>query len=331
MDWVKQVKKIVVLFLAISVYGTLGYILIEGWSVVDALYMTAVTVSTVGYSEVHPLSLSGKAFTISLIVVGVGAFLYIISSIAEFVVSGQLTGALGRRRMKKTIDAMKDHYIICGYGRVGHQVALELQREGVPFVVVDTNEHVGQDCVQKGYLFIKGDASNDEVLKEAGIMRAIGLVTATDADADNVYITLSARNLKSDLFIVARSNLEKSEFKLIKAGADRVICPDSLGGRRLASLLIRPTVIEFLDVVMYSAEIELLMEEVIVHKRSPFVGETIEDVRRKCIAGPNILALKKRGQEQMIASPDLKTVVDEGDRFVALGTKEQLRGLEGLS
>jgi voltage-gated potassium channel len=328
-DWLRQVRKIVLLFLAVAAFGVAGFMAIEGWSFLDALFMTVVTISTVGYGEVHPLTTYGKVFAIALIFLGVGTFLYVITSIGEFVVSGQLSGALGRRKMKKTIHDLKDHYILCGFGRVGTQVALELQREHVPFVVIDNNPDPIQECSLRGHLYIEGDASNDEVLQEAGIMRAKGLVTATDADADNVYITLSAKGLKSDLFVVARANLEKSEYKLMKAGADRVLSPYSIGGKRLASLLLRPTVVEFLDVVMHGTEIELLMEEVIVREKSPFVGGTMGEVRKRCVAGANILALKKKGGEKMIANPAPETRIDAGDRFVALGTREQLRDLEG--
>lgn len=330
-DWLRQIRKIVFLFLAVIAFGVAGFMAIEGWGFLDALFMTVVTISTVGYREVQPLTGPGMIFDIVLIFLGVGTFLYVITSIGEFVVSGQLSGALGRRKMNKSIQDLKDHYILCGFGRVGQQVALELEREHVPFVVIDNNPEPIQGCSARGYLYIEGDASNDEVLLEAGIMRAKGLVTATDADADNVYITLSAKGLKAGLFVVARANLEKSEYKLTKAGADRVLSPYSIGGRRLASLLLRPTVVEFLDVVMHGTEIELLMEEVIVREKSQFVGGTMGEVRKRCVAGANILALKKKGGEKMIANPVPETRIDAGDRFVALGTREQLRDLEGLT
>ncbi len=330
-NWLRQAGKIALLFFAVMAAGVIGFMAIEGWGLLDALFMTVVTVSTVGYSEVHPLSTGGMVFAIVLIFFGVGTFLYAIMNIAEFVISGAWTGTLGRRKMKKTIDAMNNHYILCGFGRVGQQVAVEFGRERVPFVVVDNNAEAIEACIASGCLFIEGDASNDKVLKEAGIQRAKGLITATDADADNVYITLSAKGLNSDLFVVARANMEKSEYKLLKAGADRVLSPYSLGGRRLASLLLRPTVVEFLDVVMHSEDIELFMEEVEVGEKSSFVGSTMMDVRKSYAAGANILALKKRGEKRMTATPGPKTVIGAGDMFVALGTRAQLKELEGLS
>ncbi|MFQ5586636.1 MAG: potassium channel family protein, partial [Thermodesulfobacteriota bacterium] len=295
------------------------------------LYMTIITISTVGYRELYPLSQQGKIFVIVFIVLGVGSFLYFISVTAEYFVAGYLQGVFWRRRMKKTIDALKSHHIICGFGRVGEQVALEFAREEVPFVVLDNNPEAIQRCRAHGYLLVEGDASNDDHLKEAGIMSAKGLIAATDSDADNVYVILSAKSLNSNLFVVARANLEDSEHKLIKAGADRVLSPYSIGGRRLASLLLRPTVVEFLDVVMHSADIELYMEEISVHDKSSFVGSTIADARVKYVTGANILAIQKKGVEKVIANPPTDTVIGTGDRLVALGTREQLKELEGLT
>lgn len=331
MDWEKQVLKIVSLLISIITFGVSGLMLIEGWPFLDALYMTVITMSTVGFREVHPLSTAGTVFVIVLIVLGVGTFLYIITSLSEYIVAGHLVGAMGRRKMKKEIDTLEDHYIICGFGRVGHQAALELEREVVPFVIIDNFPEPIKRCAESGYLYIQGDASNDLILKEAGIERAKGLVTATDSDADNVYVTLSAKNIRDDLFVVARANLEGSEQKLLKAGVDRVISPYSIGGRRLASLLLRPTVVEFLDVVMHSTEIELMMEEVGVHKKSPFVGASMSEARIKCITGANILAIKKKGERGMTVNPSSDIIIEPGDKLVAFGTREQLKELEGLT
>lgn len=331
MDWEKQIIKIVLLLISIITFGVAGLMFVEGWSFLDALYMTVITMSTVGFREVHPLSSSGMVFVITLIALGVGSFLYIITSLAEYVVAGHLVGALGRRRMKKEIDSLNNHYIICGFGRVGQQVAAELKREGVPCVIIDNDPVSIERCISEGYLYIQGDASNDEVLKKAGIERVKGLVTATDSDADNVYVTLSAKNLRDNIFVVARANTEGSEHKLYKAGADRVLSPYSIGGRRLASLLLRPTVVEFLDVVMHSTEIELIMEEVLVHKNSPFVSAPMADARTRCMTGANILAIKKKGEKKMIATPSPDIIIEAGDRLVVFGTRDQLKELEGLT
>ncbi|MFQ5442214.1 MAG: potassium channel family protein [Thermodesulfobacteriota bacterium] len=331
MYWQRQFFKIALILLSVIIIGVGGFVFVEGWGFLDALYMTLITISTVGFNEVHPITPSGKVFVIGLIMLGVGTFFYIITSLAEFVVSGQFGGALGRKRMKKAIDSLKNHYIICGFGRVGQQVAMELKREGVPFVVIDDSPDSIQRCIGEGYLYIEGDASNDDALKEAGIFRAKGLVTATDSDADNVYIALSARALNKDLNVVARANLAKSEYKLLKAGADRVISPYSIGGRRLASLLLRPAVVDFLDVVMHGAEIELIMEEVFVHDRSVFAGMTMGEAREKSLRSANILAIKKKDGERVMANPPEAMEIERGDRLIALGTRAQLKELEGLA
>ena len=327
----RRIEKTLLLLLLVVTFGVIGFITIEGWSFLDALYMTVITLSTVGYRELYPLSPYGKVFIIVFIVLGVGVFYYIIVTTAEYFVSGYLQGMFGRRRMKQSIDALKEHYIICGFGRVGEQVANEFEREKIPFVVVDSDADVLKRCAARDYLFIEGDASNDDCLKEAGIMRAKGLVAATDADADNVYVILSAKTLNSDLFVVARSNLDESVNKLRKAGADRVLSPYSIGGRRLAALLLRPAVVEFLDVVMHSADIELYMEDIMVKDRSTFVGATISDAKIKCVTGVNILAIKKGEEAQVIANPPIDTIINAGDMLVALGTRKQLNELEGLS
>jgi voltage-gated potassium channel len=308
----------------------IGYMLIEGWSFIDALYMTITTISTVGYSEVKPLTSIGRVFTIALIVLGVGVFFFIITIIAEYIIAGHLFGAIGRRKMKQKIASYKDHYILCGFGRVGVQVAQSLEQEGVPIVIIDNNPESIKRCEQKGYAYIEGDASDDTVLKDAGIERAKGLVTATDSDADNVYVTLSSKSIKEDLLVVARATTTEAGHKLIKAGADRVISPYSLGGKRLASLLLRPAVVEFIDVVMHDIEEELLMEDVFVREKSCFMGKTIVEAREKCAAGANILAVKKKGAKRMLANPPADTLIETGDHLVALGTKEQLKELERL-
>ncbi|MFQ5427794.1 MAG: potassium channel family protein [Thermodesulfobacteriota bacterium] len=330
MHWLKQFWKIGLLLVCVVVLGVAGFILIEGWSFFDSLYMTFITISTVGFSEVRPLTQEGKALVVVLIILGVGTFFYIMTTLSEYAVSGQLEGVFGRRRMKKKIEALDGHYIVCGFGRVGAQVAMELSQENMPFVVVDNMQENIARCVSLGYLYVAGDATDDETLRDAGILRARGLVTATDSDADNVYISLSARNLKRDIFIVARSNIEKTEFKLLKAGADRVLSPYSIGGKRLASLLLRPAVVDFLDVVMHARDIELVLEEVLVREDSAFAGITMGKARNLCEEGANILAILKKDREGIIPNPAKDLAVEVGDKLIVVGTKRQLSEIEGL-
>ena len=326
----KHIKKISLLFILIIIIGILGYMVIEGWSFTDSLYMTLMTISTVGFNEVHPLSPAGRFYTNFVIVIGVGAFLYTMSIFAEYIIAGHLHGALERRRMKKKIDALRGHHIICGFGRVGYEVAQELHKDNVEFVVIDSSPEAVKHCSDLNYRIIEGNASKDDVLREAGIMEAKGLVTATDSDADNVYVTLSAKSLNNELLVVARATNDEAEHKLLKAGADRVISPYRLGGHRLASLLTRPTVVEFMDVIMQKTDIEFIMEDIHIRENSSFADKTMVEARAMCVAGLNILALKK-GVKGIITSPSPETLIEQGDNMVVIGTREQLKALEDIS
>lgn len=328
----KQIFYIFITMAVIMAFGVTGFMTIEGWSFLDSLYMSVITVSTVGYREVHPPSQAGMIFTIIFIIVGVGTFLYVITSTAEIIIAGHLKGEIGRNRMKKKINELKNHYIVCGFGRVGQLVAKELARSNAHFVVIDINADYIARCVEKGFLCILGSASDDEILKEAGIMRARGLVSAIDSDAENVYVTLSAKNLNSGIHVVARASSDEAGFKLLKARADRVLSPYSHGGKRLANLLLRPNVVEFLDVVMHSDEAQFCMEEIEVRAGSRLVGLSIGEMRHKCTAGANVLAVKKSGEHnKVIASPDAAMLIESGDMLITLGTREQLKQIEGLT
>lgn len=326
-----HILKVVVIFAFIMTIGIIGLMAIEGWSFLDSLYMVTITLSTIGYREIHELSTPGTIFLICFIILGVGSFFYAISTTAEFIIEGHLKGVLGRKKMTKKIHDLKGHYIICGFGRVGQLVAQELKKDGAEFVIIDVNRDAINKCVQSGYLYIDGSASNDDVLREAGIMTAKGLVSAIDSDAENVYVTLSAKTLRSDIYVVARASSEEAEYKLLKAHADRVLSPYTIGGKRLASLLLRPNVVEFLDVVMHAGEERLLMEEIVVRDRSAFCGLTVGEAKSRCSSGANILAIKKNGAVKVTASPDGKTVISTGDLLITLGTREQLKEMEALT
>lgn len=330
MDWERRILKAVGLVAVIVAVGVAGLMGVEGWSFIDSLYMTVITISTVGFSEVYPLSQGGKLFVIVLIFFGVGTYIYIISIVAEYLVAGALIGGIGRRKMKKKIEKLQGHSIVCGFGRVGSEVAIELKNGGVDLVVIEKDPEHLKLCASMGYLYIEGDASSDDVLVEAGIHRARGLVSAVDSDAANVYVTLSAKSLNKDVFVVARSERAESEKKLRAAGADRVISPSGIGGRRLASQLLRPAVLEFLDVVMHSADIEIYMEEVKVKKDSTFVGATLVDARKKCLEGANILAILKIAGGGMKVELAVDTRIECDDMLIAIGTGAQLRQLEAL-
>jgi voltage-gated potassium channel len=315
---------------AIIAIGITGYMLIEGWPFLDATYMTVITIATVGFSEVHALSPAGQIFTICLIASGVAAAAYAIGRFLEFMLEGYFSEVLGGRSMKKRIDQLKNHYIVCGFGRVGEQVAREFKRSGAPFVVLDPNPDVKKYLDAEDVLYIQGDAADEEVLKDAGIDRAKGLVSVVDSDADNVYVTLTARALNTNLFIIARSNLESAAYKLKRAGANRVISPYSLGGRRIASMVLKPVVSDFLDTVMHGEKMEFQLEEMTVGKESALKDTSVReaDIRRK--SGAMVLSIfRSDGHFESDLHGDTK--IGEGDRLIVIGTPDQLEKLEVMN
>ena len=311
----------------IIVAGAIGYVVIEGWSFIDALYMTIITVTTVGYAEVHPLTTAGRIFTIFLIIGGVSGALYTLSVIAGYIIEGHLGTTLGRRRMERTLAKLKEHFILCGYGRVGQEIARIFTEEGVPFVVIDKDQEGIATAEKDGYLYVLADATSDEGLKEAGIERARGLVVAVGSDADSVYITLSARGLRPDLFIEARASSSMAGAKLKKAGANRIIAPYSLGARRMAELALRPAVVDFIDTVIRSRGRDLQMENITVSHDSALAGLTVEETRHRTKAA--ILTISRKGGK-LLVNPSIEETIEAGDRLITLGTKKQLAALEEI-
>ena len=313
-------------FVAILVVGTVGYVLIEGWSFLDALYMTVITITTVGYAEVHSLSAGGRIFSIFLIIGGVGGALYAITGIIEYIVQGHFGTIWGRRRMKARITKLTRHFILCGYGKVGEEIARSFKEEEMPFVVVDNNPESIARVEQTGHLYLQGDATSDEVLREAGIEQARGLVAAVGSDVDNTYITLSARGLCPDLFIAARASSEETKAKLKRAGANRVVSPHSIGGRRMAMLALRPAVVDFIDTVIYGHGRELQLEDIDIGRNSQLVGLTLKVAQSK--TGITVLAMRKKSGKLLAKPPEEETIKD-GDRLIVIGTKKRLAALEG--
>src|SRR5688572_753789 len=313
----------------IMLTGTLGYVVIEDWNVLDALYMTITTMATVGFGEIHPLSPRGRVFTIGLIILGVGGALYLLTTMMQFVFEGHLGRNLERRRMKRRIDHLRDHFIMCGFGRVGRQVSHDFKAAGVPFVVIDVNQASLDLAAEEGYLCIRGDASDDETLRRAGIETARGLVTCVQSDADNIFVTLSARALKADLFIVARGNNDDAAPKLRRAGADRVVSPYSIGGRQMAMLATRPAAVELIDRVLSHADVDLLLEDFTIRDGSSLIGKTVREVGQEIAPGVLILAIRR--QSQLVTQPPSDEAFGAGDELVAFGTSAQLRALESAS
>jgi len=314
-------------FVIIVAIGVVGYMVFEGWTFLDAVYMTITTITTVGFREVHPLSEAGRIFSIFLIIGGVGGALYILTTIMGYILEGQFGITMGRRRMKTKIARLKKHLILCGYGRVGEEIALTFSQEGAPFVIISKDEEHVAKAEKEGYLAILGDATSDDVLEEAGIKRAYGLVSAVGSDTDNTFITLSAREERPDLFIEARSSSPESESKLRRAGADRVISPHAIGGRRMAMLALRPAVVDFIDTVIYGRGRELQLETVDVVSGSPLIGRTMGQAKGR--AGITALAMRKQ-DGTLIANPPDEDLIEEGDRLIVIGTKQRLAALEKI-
>jgi len=308
----------------IIVAGTVGYAAL-GFAWLDALYQTVTTVSTVGFREVHPLSAGGQAFTIALILVGVGTALYTFTQVLEVVVEGHVQEVLGRRRMEREIGRMAGHVIVCGFGRVGRNLAQYLTGAGEDVVVIEIDPERAAAAQGAGNV-VRGDATVDEVLKEAGIERARVLVTALTTDAANLFVTLTARSLSADLFIVARARIESSEAKLTQAGADRVVNPQGIGGARMAAFVLQPHVAEFLDVVMHDGSLEFRLEEVPLPAGSPLAGHSLRDAHIRDSTGALILALREAGGG-FATNPPPETVLEAGQILIAIGTEGQLRAL----
>ncbi len=321
--------RILLVLAVLLVGGTLGYHWIEGWSFADSIYMVVITLATVGYGETHPLTPGGRLFTIVLIVAGVGLVTFAVGTITRMVVEGELQTILGRRRAMSKIRRVKDHYIICGFGRIGSLIAREFERRPIPFVVIEREESVAAR-IPEAYPVVVGDATEEEMLLEAGIDRARGLVTVLHSDADNLFVTLTARDLNPKLFIIARYEEEKSEAKLLRAGADKVVSPYIIGGTRMAMGVLRPAVIDFIELATQSESLGLQMEEVPIAARTKLVGVALVDSRIRSELDIIVVAIKKKSGH-MEFNPSARTILEEGDRLIAIGQREHLRRLETLA
>jgi voltage-gated potassium channel len=310
---------------SVMVAGTVGY-LVLGFGLLDALYQTVTTVTTVGFREVQPLTAAGKVFTIALIVVGVGTALYTLGVIIETLLEGQLPEVFGRRRMERKITGMTEHVVVCGWGRVGRAIARDLVAMGARPVVVD-NDPIRVENVQ--YPAVLGDATDDGVLDRAGVRRARALVAALDTDAGNLFVTLSARALRPELFIVARVRLEENEGKLRRAGANRVVNPQSIGGARMAAFVLQPYVTEFVDVVMHDRGIEFRLEEIPVPEGSPIEGCSIREAHIRDRTGALVLALRDQNGT-FTTNPPPETLINADQIIIAIGTPGDLEKLQRL-
>jgi voltage-gated potassium channel len=301
---------------------------IEGWNFLDALYMTIITLTTVGYGEVHRLSTQGRIFNIFLMVGGVGTVFYALSTGARVVLEGELQEVFGRKRLKKKIKELNRHYIICGYGRMGRIICRELKAKGEDFIVIE--KAPGKLQENDNMLIVEGDATQDEVLMEAGIRNAKGLISVLPTDAENLFVVLSARALNHDLLIVARAVEEGSERKLLTAGADRVTSPYHIGGLHIAQTVLKPAVVDFIEFATKSGNIALQMEEVTIMKNSKLVGLTLGEGGIGRDLGIIIVAIR-RSSGEMKFNPSSYDTIEAGDTLIALGEISKLRVLEEMA
>jgi voltage-gated potassium channel len=320
----RRLLPVILLVTFIISFGTAGYMLIERWSFLDSLYMTIITLSTVGFKEVGELSTGGRLFTIILIIGGVGTVLYALSAGARFLLEGELQAAFGRRRLEKKVRELKNHYIICGFGRMGKIIGKELKNKGVQFIAIEKNPISYE---KEEVLILEGDASQDDILKESGIERAKGLITVLPTDAENLYVVLSAKGLNPDLYIVARAGEEGSEKKLLRAGADRVISPYYIGGLRIAHTVLKPAVVDFIEFATKAGNIDLQMEEIPIPEGSGLIGLTLDQCGMGKELGLIVVAIK-RATGEMRFNPTFRTIIKLGDTLIVLGEVSKLKILE---
>jgi len=318
-----------VLTLLIIGFGTAGYMAIEGWEILDAFYMTVITMGTVGYNEVHEISKTGRLFTVLLIFFGVGYFVYLAGVVVQFMVEGRMRAILGRRRLDKKIDRLNNHYIVCGYGRIGRVLCKNLQRKPLDLVVIEKDRELIPVMDEDKVLYVCGDVSDEANLIKAGIKRAKGLVAVLATDADNVFLVLTARQLNPDIHIVARACHVESKSKLRAAGASNVESPYEMGGVSMAQRILRPTVTNFLDLAFAHKRKDIQMEEIPVSSSSALSNVMLKDSGIRQKFNLIIIAIKK-SDDSMLFNPSFETLIKAGDTVIAVGEEANLKKLEDI-
>ena len=318
-----------IMLIGIVCLGTVGYRFIEDMSFFEAFYMTIISISTVGFSEIAPLHPSGRILTIFIVIMGISVGTYTIGTIVRVFVEGELQIFFGRRKLQKQIAKIINHYIICGFGRIGRIICEELAEDNIDFVVIERNPAAVEEIIAKAYLFLELDATSDEALLKAGIMKAKGIVTAVDSDANNVFITLTARGLRPDTFVMARASEERNEDKLLRAGANRVVSPYLIGAKRMGQILKRPTVVDFIDIATMENQLGLMMEEAKINQTSRLCGKNLIDSNLRKDFGVIIVAIKKPSGE-MLFNPLPSEKLESGDVIVVIGKKDDLQEMRSI-
>jgi len=327
-----KLKYAAALLCSVFIIGTLGFHFIEGWNYLDAFFMTLITITTIGYQEIHPLTEIGKSFDIVLIFLGVGSAAYTFASFTRFVVEGEMQRYFGRRRLDKTIMRMSGHYIVCGNGRIGSLISQELQHSNKSFLVIDTDPGVMESLERTGIPHILGNASDEDVLMKAGIKRAKGLIATASSDMTNVYIILIAKELNPDLFVLARAETEDSVKNLRRAGANKVVSPYLIGGRHMANIILKPTVVDFIELAT-GEKIEdyiIQMEGFKIREDSRLVGKTLKDAPIRKDIGLIVVAVRDRNG-RMIFNPGADHTISVDDVLVCIGDTAALKSMKTLA
>jgi len=324
----RKIFLVLLLFVVIILGGSMGYMYFEALPFWDAMYLTIITIATVGYGDLVPVHPSGKVFTIFLLFAGAGLVMYTLGKITEAMVEGSLRKIFKRRKMDKKIARLHNHFIICGFGRIGQVICEILSDADRPFVIIERDDEVLKEIDENGYIAVQGEAEEDAILETAGIERATGLIAVVSTDADNLFITLTARGLNPSLFILARSSGSKgTRTKLLRAGASKVISPYYIGARRMAQLLLRPTVTDFIDLAMYAGELGLKLEEILVSETARFANKNLMDsgIRKRHDV---IVVAIKRTEGGMVFNPKPDTMILPGDIMIVLGEADHIIALQ---
>lgn len=330
MEKKRNLSLIFSLILSLLLIGTIGYKILLNVSFIDAVYMTVITISTVGYAEVAKMDVEAKIFSIFLIITSLGTVGYLFSSLVSSLFEGDLKLAWRKRKMEKDILKLKNHYIICGAGETGINAIKQFQKTNSDFVVIEKDEEKIEELIEEGVLVIQGDSTSDNILNKARVSSAKGLISALPSDAENVYTVLTARSQNSDLYIVSRAIEKNADLKLKKAGANNTISPNEIGGSRMAALILRPTVISFLDIITHAGDLVLDLEDVIVKEGSSIKGKKLMDSKIPEKTGLIILAIRKEVNGEWIFNPSSNEVLKVGDTMVVLGTEDQVKELRKL-
>ena len=331
MEGYRKFNFVITILIALLLIGTVGYKFLLNVSIIDALYMTVITISTVGYAEVATMDAKAKLFTIFLIFLSLGTVGYIFSSMVSSFLEGDLKDAWRRRRMEVGISKLKDHYIICGGGETGGNAIKQFKKSNVPFIVIDKDEEIIKELIENKIYAIQGDATEEEVLDKAKIKFAKGLISSLSTDADNVYTVLTAREMNSNLYIVSRAINKNANERLKKAGANNTISPNEIGGSRMAALMLRPTVIAFLDIVTHDGDLILDLEDVTICEDSIIINRSLMEARIPEKTGLIVLAIKTISNKKLIFNPSSNQVLKMGDTMVVLGTEEQVIKLREIA